>query len=63
VDELLTTAEAPGDAELDASLRPRHLGEFLGQETVKEQLGLVLDGAKRVRSSSLRFARAPAASM
>jgi Holliday junction DNA helicase RuvB len=46
MDEILTTAEIGGDAELDVSLRPRTLEEFLGQERVKEQLGLVLDGAR-----------------
>jgi Holliday junction DNA helicase RuvB len=47
MDEVLTPAAAvAGDTELDASLRPRLLAEFLGQERVKEQLSLVLDGAR-----------------
>ena len=46
MEEILTTTELPGDAELDASLRPRTLEEFLGQERVKEQLWLVLEGAR-----------------
>ena len=46
MEEILTTTELPGDAELDASLRPRTLAEFLGQERVKEQLSLVLEGAR-----------------
>ena len=46
MEEILATSELPGDAELDASLRPRSLDEFLGQERVKEQLGLVLEGAR-----------------
>jgi Holliday junction DNA helicase RuvB len=47
VDDLLATTESSGDAEFEASLRPRRLDEFLGQEIVKEQLALVLDGAKQ----------------
>ena len=47
MDEALTSAPLSGDAELDASLRPRRLGEFVGQPRVKEQLALVIDGAKQ----------------
>jgi holliday junction DNA helicase RuvB len=42
--------DARADAEdrlVDAALRPRHLGEFVGQERVREQLSLILDGARR----------------
>ena len=46
MEEILTTAAISGDADLDASLRPRRLEEFVGQPTLKEQLALVLDGAK-----------------
>lgn len=35
-----------GEADVDASLRPRTLGEFIGQHRVREQLQLVLEGAK-----------------
>ena len=35
-----------GEGEIDASLRPRSLGEFIGQPRVREQLQLVLEGAK-----------------
>jgi Holliday junction DNA helicase RuvB len=45
-DDVLATSEVAGDGELDASLRPRRLEEFIGQARVKEQLSLVLDGAK-----------------
>jgi holliday junction DNA helicase RuvB len=34
------------DPEFDAALRPRTLGEFVGQERVKEQLGLLIQGAR-----------------
>ena len=38
-----------GDEErlVEGALRPRRLDEFVGQERVREQLSLVLDGAKR----------------
>jgi Holliday junction DNA helicase RuvB len=34
------------ERELDAALRPRHLEEFVGQERIKEQLSLLVDGAR-----------------
>ena len=37
----------PEDVEVDASLRPRNLTEFIGQPRVREQLELVLEGARR----------------
>jgi len=40
-------AKVDGDTELDNSLRPRRLDEFVGQARVKDQLQLVLDGARR----------------
>ncbi len=36
----------PEEDELERSLRPRRLAEFVGQERVKEQLGIALDAAK-----------------
>jgi Holliday junction DNA helicase RuvB len=36
----------PEEDELDRSLRPRRLADFVGQERVKEQLGIALDAAK-----------------
>src|SRR3954453_14298055 len=42
----LTTAEAEGDERaVEAGLRPRPLDEVIGQERVREQLGLVLEAA------------------
>src|SRR5918997_5655917 len=35
-----------GEGDIDASLRPRSLGEFIGQPRVREQLQLVIEGAK-----------------
>jgi holliday junction DNA helicase RuvB len=34
------------DQELDAALRPRRLDEFVGQQRIKEQLALLIDGAR-----------------
>jgi Holliday junction DNA helicase RuvB len=39
-------AVSPEDREFDVALRPRSLAEFVGQERVKEQLMLLLDGAR-----------------
>ena len=35
------------DREFDIALRPRTLGEFVGQDRVKEQLHLLIDGARK----------------
>jgi Holliday junction DNA helicase RuvB len=37
----------PADVELETTLRPRQLSEFIGQARVREQLELVLEGARR----------------
>ena len=37
---------SPEDREFDVALRPRSLAEFVGQERVKEQLALLIDGAR-----------------
>ena len=38
--------EAEGDEELDRSLRPRTLDEFVGQERLREQLSIALEAAR-----------------
>ena len=44
----LTAAEAEGDERaIEAALRPRSLDEVVGQARVRDQLGLVLEAAKR----------------
>jgi Holliday junction DNA helicase RuvB len=48
MNERVTTAVLAADEEeLDGSLRPRTLAEFVGQERVKEQLAIALEAAKR----------------
>ncbi|HEY7814552.1 MAG TPA: AAA family ATPase, partial [Nakamurella sp.] len=46
VEAVVTPDQVPGDSDVEASLRPRSMGEFVGQEKVREQLQLVLAGAK-----------------
>src|ERR687897_850969 len=40
--QFLAPAVQPEEEELESSLRPRRLDEFVGQERVKEQLGIAL---------------------
>jgi holliday junction DNA helicase RuvB len=46
-DELLVSAADPADAADEASLRPRRLAEFVGQATLREHLGILLEAARR----------------
>jgi Holliday junction DNA helicase RuvB len=49
---LATVVQDGGEEELESSLRPGSLAEFVGQERVKEQLGIALDAA-RARGDAL----------
>lgn len=52
-DERLVDPEIPEEERaFDAALRPRTLAEFVGQERIKEQLNLLIDGA-RARGESI----------
>src|SRR5271163_4445696 len=42
----VSAALTVGEGDVDVSLRPRSLGEFIGQPRVREQLQLVIEGAK-----------------
>ncbi|NED63427.1 AAA family ATPase, partial [Streptomyces sp. SID10244] len=42
----MSAAELHSDGDFDAGLRPRSLADFIGQPRVREQLELVLRGAK-----------------
>ena len=46
-ERLLAGDPAPEEREPDATLRPRALGEFIGQSKLKETLGVFLTAAKR----------------
>ena len=50
--EFLAPVLAPDEDELDRSLRPRRLGDFVGQDRVKEQLAIALE-ATRSRGEAL----------
>ena len=46
-DERIIDPELPEEErEFDAALRPKVLAEFIGQERIKEQLGLLIEGAR-----------------
>ena len=44
--EILDREAIPEEHDFEASLRPKRLMEFVGQDQVKEQLGLILDAAR-----------------
>jgi Holliday junction DNA helicase RuvB len=44
--QFLAPVQAEAEEELERSLRPRTLGEFVGQERVKEQLAIALEAAR-----------------
>ena len=44
--QFLAPALRPEDEEVERSLRPRRLDDFVGQERTKEQLAIALDAAK-----------------
>ena len=44
--QFLAPAVAPEEEELEQSLRPRRLAEFVGQERIKDQLAIALTAAK-----------------
>jgi holliday junction DNA helicase RuvB len=45
-ERLVDAAEADDERAFDAALRPTTLTEFVGQERIKEQLGLLIEGAR-----------------
>ena len=44
--QFLAAAVVPEEEDLEQSLRPRRLAEFIGQERIKEQLAIALEAAK-----------------
>jgi Holliday junction DNA helicase RuvB len=46
-EDALSPLEEPEDRDVEATLRPKRLSEFVGQMRVREQLELVLEGAMR----------------
>ena len=49
---MISPDELPGDFEAEVSLRPRTLGEYIGQEKAKENLSVFIEAARR-RTESL----------
>ncbi|HEY3735861.1 MAG TPA: RuvB-like domain-containing protein, partial [Jatrophihabitans sp.] len=47
VEDVVSALPAPDETDVEASLRPKRLSEFVGQPKVREQLGLVLESASR----------------
>jgi Holliday junction DNA helicase RuvB len=45
-DRVVASQELARDGDFDAALRPKWLGEFIGQERVKEQMALLIQGAR-----------------
>ena len=45
-DRVMTATVEPDEAEFEASLRPRALAEFVGQEQIKRQVGLIVEAAR-----------------
>jgi Holliday junction DNA helicase RuvB len=48
-DRIVSGAPAPDDeeAQVDAALRPEHFTDFVGQEAIKENLGVFVEAARR----------------
>ncbi|MDR3687026.1 MAG: Holliday junction branch migration DNA helicase RuvB [Coriobacteriia bacterium] len=46
VERLLSASLTEDDLEIDRSLRPKHLDEYLGQTRVKENLGVLIEAAR-----------------
>ena len=49
---IVSSSYSPDDTEIEQSLRPRKLDEYIGQEKVKENLKIYIEAAKR-RGESL----------
>src|SRR5882757_477224 len=45
-ERIQTAPEVAGDEELDRSLRPRRLRDFVGQQTVRDQLEIFIEAAR-----------------
>ncbi|HEY8011486.1 MAG TPA: Holliday junction branch migration DNA helicase RuvB [Rudaea sp.] len=46
-DRAISPTAMPEDEVIEASIRPRKLAEYLGQQTVREQLGIYIEAARR----------------
>ena len=46
-DRIVTAVAAMDDEALEASIRPRRLSEYLGQQAVREQMAIYIEAARR----------------
>jgi Holliday junction DNA helicase RuvB len=46
-ERLLTPRQQPDEATVELSLRPRRLAEYIGQDKVKENLGMLIEAARK----------------
>ncbi len=44
---IIAAAAQPDDALLDATIRPKRLAEYLGQQAVREQMGIYIEAARK----------------
>ena len=51
-EQLISPANLPEDAAVEANLRPRTLAEYVGQERIKENLGIFIQAAPLKSKSS-----------
>ncbi len=49
---IITSAAQLDDEALEASIRPKRLSEYLGQQAVREQLSIYIEAAKKTRRRS-----------
>ena len=47
MERLISGLKRPEDLDLDLTLRPRSLAEYIGQEKVKQQMELFITAAKQ----------------
>jgi len=47
IERLIATAANPDEEIVEASIRPQRLGEYLGQQAVREQLAISIEAARR----------------
>ena len=50
-DRIVNPADTPSDKALDITLRPRTMDEYIGQQVMREKLGIFLEAARRRREA------------
>ncbi|MGZ5148341.1 MAG: Holliday junction branch migration DNA helicase RuvB, partial [Burkholderiales bacterium] len=50
-DRLIAPAATPQEEAVERTLRPRHLGEYIGQEKIRSQLAVFIEAARHRRES------------